>query len=271
MSQKILRFGMHDFLNAQPLLVPLLKDAEKTGLEIVIDVPSALAEMLKAGTLDMAMIPTVEYMKEADRYRLIPRVCIASRDKVGTVLFVSKVPIEEVKTLALDNRSRTSVALLKILFGKKFAPEVAFDPSPPDPETMLNTHDAALIIGDQNFSLPEFNEGTEVYDLSEEWFRQTGKTFVHAVLAVRAGVVIGKEISGQIRSSKREGIQNIPSIVNNYAGARGLDLTVCEDYLRHRIIYDLGERELEGMRLFQELCCEQGIIPQKHRLRFVED
>ncbi|GJL78678.1 MAG: chorismate dehydratase [Nitrospinaceae bacterium] len=269
MSSKTLRFGLHDFLNAQPLLVPLLKRAEKAGIEMVIDVPSQLAEMMNSQTLDLAMIPTVEYLRRAESYRLVEGVCIASRDKVGTVLLISQVPVQEIKTLALDERSRTSVALLKILFAKRFSPEILFDPSPPDPEAMLEAHDAALIIGDQNFSLPSLSKETEIYDLSEDWFLKTKKPFVHAVLAVRAGVSLEKEICDVIQSARHEGLQNLPAIVKDFAEPRGLDLGVCEDYLQHKIIYDIGEQELEGMKLFQELCYGQGLIPEKHPLRFV--
>ncbi len=270
MSQQILRFGLHEFLNAQPLLVPLLNIAEETGLEMVVDVPAQLAKMLKAGSLDLAMIPTVEYLKEADRYRLLG-LCIASREKVATVLLISKVPVQDIKTLALDERSRTSVALLKILFAKRFSPEIVFAPSPPDPAAMLRDHDAALIIGDQNFSLPTLAKGTEIYDLSEEWYQKTGKTFVHAVLAIREGVTLEKNICEAIQSAKRQGIQNIPAIANNFAVAKGLDSAVCEDYLRHKIIYELGQEELEGMTLFQQLCHDQGLISEKHQFQFVGD
>ena len=93
----MIRFGLHDFLNAQPLLVPLLRRQKELGLEIVRDVPSVLAEKLKAGTLDLAMIPTIEYLKEAARYRLVPGVCIASRDKVGTVTKAQILEIVETK------------------------------------------------------------------------------------------------------------------------------------------------------------------------------
>ena len=270
MSKKFLRFGLHDFLNAQPLLVPLLEDAEKNRMEMVTGFPSQLAEMLASGRLDLAMIPTVEYLKGAAGYRLIPDIAIASRDKVGTVLLVTKRPVEEVKTLALDNRSRTSVALLKILFAANFRRDIVLEPLPPEPRAMLKTHDAALIIGDQNFSLPELEDKTRVYDLSAEWFKKTGKTFVHAVLAIREGVVLGEGFNDAIQSAKREGLLRIPSIVKEYAKGKGLDSIVCEDYLRNKIIYDLGEQEMEGMALFQQLCYEQGLISKKYPLQFIE-
>jgi len=265
----MIRFGCHDFLNAQPLLVPLGRAQKELGLKIVRDVPSALAEKLKAGELDLAMIPTIEYLKEADRYRLLPDIAIASRGHVGTVLLVSQVPIENIKTLALDDRSRTSVALLKILFANRFRPDVKLTPSPPDPKAMLKAHDAALIIGEQAFSLPELPAETKVYDLSQEWFEETGKTFVHAVVAVREGVVLPQEICANIQLAKQEGLQAIPEIANQYANSTGLDLNTLKDYLSNKIIYDLGRQELDGMTLFRDKCLSQGMIAQKHEIRFV--
>lgn len=267
----MIRFGLHDFLNAQPLMVPLLRDQKELGLDVVRDVPSALAEQLKAGKLDLAMIPTIEYLKEAARYRLIPDISIASRDKVGTVLLVSQVSIENIQTLALDDRSRTSVALLKILFANRFRPDVRFTPTPPDPKAMLKANDAALIIGDQAFSLPKLPAETKVYDLSEEWFLETGKTFVHAVVAVREGVVLPQELCGKILSSKQDGLQGIADIAGRYAKSSGLDVKICEDYLRNKIIYDLGHQELEGMTLFRDKCYDRGLIPEKRAIKFVGD
>ena len=110
----MLRFGIHDFLNASPLLLPLKEQGVNMGFQVITDSPAVLADRLKSSDLDLAMIPSVEYFKSADSYRLVPGVCIASRGEVGTVLFFTKKPIHEIRSIAADNRSRTSVALLKI-------------------------------------------------------------------------------------------------------------------------------------------------------------
>ena len=102
-----LKFGLHDFLNAQPLRLPLLRQEKTLGIKIVTDVPARLAEQLLAGELDLAMIPTIEYLLHLDRYRLVPGICIASRGEVKTVFLVAKVPLGNIKTLAVDPRSRT--------------------------------------------------------------------------------------------------------------------------------------------------------------------
>lgn len=255
--------GIHDFINSQPLLEPLLKRA--AGFEIRNDSPARLAEQLFAGQLDMAMIPAIEFLKQADRYRLIPNISISSRNKVETVLLVSKVPLKAIRSLVLDNRSRTSVALLHILFAKEFSDGLKIDHQEPDIENMLQHHDAALIIGDQ--ALGVYKEGMLVYDLSEEWFNRTNKTFVHAVIAVREGV----EVSGipqTLQDAKQEGLQNLDDIAMTQANKTGHSVSLLQDYLRNKIRYDFGEEEMEGLIHFQSLCHEAGLVAKKFPIRF---
>ena len=192
MIKPLLRFGIHNFLNASPILLPLKEQGANMGFQVITDTPSALADRLKTSDLDLAMIPSVEYFKSADSYQLVPDVCIASRGEVGTVLFLTKKPINEIHSIAADNRSRTSVALLKILFS--FRSDLSIRPFPPDLESMLVDHSAALIIGDAAFKLSNLDSSITIYDLSEEWYLQTGKTFVHAVVAVRKNICLTKKI-----------------------------------------------------------------------------
>ena len=123
-------FGIHNFINSQPLLESLMK--KRVGLEIRTDSPARLADQLSDGELDMAMIPAIEYLRQADRLRLLPNISIASRNKVGTVLLISKVPLSTIRSLALDNRSRTSVALLQVLYSKVFPSGIRLANQKPD-------------------------------------------------------------------------------------------------------------------------------------------
>jgi chorismate dehydratase len=260
-----LLFGIHDFINSQPLLIPLTKRASQAGVEIRTDSPARLAEQLSAGELDMAMIPAIEYLKYADRFRLIPNVSISSRNKVGTVLLVSKVPLNAIRSLALDNRSRTSIALLRILYSKVFPAGLKLSRQEPDADKMLVKNDAALIIGDQALGFSK--EGTSIYDLSEEWFKLTEKTFVHAVIAVREG--IKGEIIPTLLDAKQEGLQNLDTIAQTQANKTGHPIFLLRDYLKNKIRYDFGEEEMEGLMHFQSLCHEAGLISKKFPLRFV--
>lgn len=239
----------------------------KRGLDIRTDSPARLADQLSGGELDMAMIPAIEYLKKADRFRLLPNISIASRNKVETVLLVSRVPLNAICSLALDNRSRTSVALLQVLYSKVFATGLKLESQEPDLEKMLENHDAALIIGDQALGFSK--EGVSVYDLGEEWFNQTGKTFVHAVMAVREGVRVEGGIIQTLLDAKQEGMENLDTIAEGQAKKTDHPVSLLQDYLKNKICYDLGEEEIEGLVHFQLLCYEAGLVPQKFPLKFV--
>lgn len=267
MIQSLLRFGIHDFLNASPLLLTLKEQGSDVGFQIEMDSPAALADRLKSGDLDLAMIPSVEYFKLADNYRLVQNVCIASRGQVGTVLLLAKQPLSEISSIAADFRSRTSVALLKILF--PFNSDLVIHSVPPDLESMLADHSAALIIGDQALALGDFDSSLTIYDLSEEWFRQTGKTFVHAVLAVRQRVVLDYTKQDLIQQAKSEGLRRIKEIAIAHGRYSEIDPNVLEDYLKNKIRYDLDEEAMDGLTHFSNLCYEHGIIPNKISVKFV--
>ena len=229
---------------------------------MVLDAPSALARQLEAGELDLAMIPSIEYLRNADRYKLLPGLSIASRGAVGTVLLATQVPIGEIKTLALDERSRTSVTLLRLLYGKALSAEVKYHPSQPDPAKMLETHDAALIIGDQALNLKIPGKEPTLYDLSEEWFKRTRKIFVHAVIAISSDVEIDQKIIDLIQKAKTDGQANLDKIANEQAKKLGIDPDACKDYLNNKIRYNLGEEEMAGLLHFRDLCQTEGLLPK---------
>jgi len=266
MTKPLLRFGIHNFLNASPLLLPLKERGVNMGFQVIIDTPAVLADRLESSDLDLAMIPSVEYFKSAGSYRLVPGVCIASRGEVGTVLFLTKKPIDEIRSIAADNRSRTSVALLKILFS--FRPDLSIHPLPPDIESMLVDHSAALIIGDSAFKLSNLDPSITVYDLSEEWFRQTGKTFVHAVVAARKNICLSQSQKKFIQQVKAEGCGRVKEVVQDYKGLSNVDIEALEDYLEKKIRYDLDEAATDGLVHFRNLCYEHGIILKKHSIKF---
>ena len=262
----MLKFGIHDFINAQPILASLKAMRDWIKLDIYTGNPAHLADKLNQGELDFAMIPSIEYLKEADRVRLFPGISIASRNEVGTVLLVSKYPLANLKTLAIDNRSRTSVALLKLLFKDEFSPSLKWMDCDPDPEKMLREHDAALIIGDPALGFKK--EDATIYDLSQEWFQRTGKTFVHAVIVVREGVEIDERIVEIFRVAKQEGLMKIATIARAQARDTGFPESMLVDYLKNKIRYNLGAEELDGLSFFQSLCKSAGLIDKKTPFEF---
>lgn len=267
MSERLMRFGFHGFLNALPLLNSLQRSSSCSGFEMVVDVPCAVAEKLLSGQLDLAMIPSIEYLKVADRFDLLPGPCIASKGEVLTVLLISKQPLSKVRSVALDSRSRTSVALLQILFGNRFPPEAKYVSVEPEINKMLDTHDAALVIGD--LALKYVNPGAvTVYDLSREWLALTGKAFVHAVVAVRSNLSMTDEMREAIHTATRNVSSEIAEIVK--AQAENYEAGICEDYLRNKIRYTLGDEEVQGLSCFRDMCYDSGLLSQKHPIKFIQ-
>jgi len=269
-TERKLKFGFHDFINAQPLLIPLKEKEQQLGVTLVTGSPASLAEQLRAGELDLAMIPSIEYLKDAEQYRLLPGIAVASRGPVDTVLLASRLPLAEVQSIALDARSRTSAALLQILFGEVFPWNVFMEATDPDPETMLKDHDAALIIGDPAFRLRSLFPDLKIVDLSEQWFEQTGKTFVHAVVAVRKETQLDQEFLVTVQEAKTEGLSRLESIAQSESERSGIAFETCHDYLSTKIIYDLGKEEIMGLQHFRDVCFEKGLIAQKEVIRFVQ-
>ena len=265
----MLKFGIHDFINAQPILASLIEMGEWIKLDIHTDTPARLADQLGDGQLDLAMIPTIEYLKQVETLRLLPGISIASRNKVGTVLLISQYPLNEIKSLAIDNRSRTSVALLELMFKDEFSSGLKWLVCNPSPQKMLREHDAALIIGDPALGFKK--EGTIVYDLSEEWYQRTGKTFVHAVIAAREGVEIGDRIVEIFRLAKQAGLMRITNIARAQARQTGFPENLLVDYLKNKIRYNLGAEELDGLGYFQSLCHSSGLIEKKYPFKFAFD
>jgi len=270
MAGKKLKFGFHDFINAQPLLVPLKEKEQQLGVTLVTGSPASLAEQLRAGELDLAMIPSIEYLKDSERYRLLPGIAVASRGPVDTVLLASRLPLAEVQSIALDARSRTSAALLQILFGEVFPWNVFMETTDPDPKKMLKDHDAALIIGDPAFRLRSNFPSIQIYDLSEQWYKQTEKTFVHAVVAARREIQLDQEFLVKVQEAKTEGLSRLESIAQTTSKQSGIAFETCLDYLSSKIIYHLGKEEMIGLQHFRDVCFEKGLIDQKEMIKFVQ-
>jgi chorismate dehydratase len=269
MAGKKLKFGFHDFINAQPLLIPLKEREQQLGATLIIGSPARLAEQLREGELDLAMIPSIEYLKNLAQYRLLPGISVASRGPVGTVLLASRLPLKEVQSVALDVRSRTSAALLQVLFGEVFPANVSLELADPDPQAMLKKYDAALIIGDPAFRLRSVFPDLQIVDLSEQWFEQTGKTFVHAIVAVRNGIELDQEFLTTFQEAKTEGLSRLESIAQTESKQLGIAFEICLDYLSTKIIYDLGKEEMIGLQHFRDVCFEKGLIDQREMIRFV--
>jgi chorismate dehydratase len=256
MSPRI-RVGAVNYLNTKPLIENLTAIAP--NVELSLDVPSKLAEQLRDGELDVALIPVIEYFR-AGSYSIVPDIAIASRGPVLSVTLFSRVPWQRIRSVALDEGSRTSSALAQILLKRRHAVEAALQPLP------LNAHpedlatDAVLLIGDRAMRacLPGF---AHAYDLGQEWFDWTGLPFVYAVWAVREDFdLAGVDLA--LLQAKRHGVACSGTIAQREAPLLGLDAGFCRRYLSNILSFDLGPRERAGLQRFYSLACDLGLAPR---------
>ncbi len=261
-----LRISFINFLNSVPLGWSFLHGDLQDAFELLFDVPSQCARRLADGSADIGLIPVVEYLRNPS-LAIVPGISIASKHEVKSVLFVSNLPLQKVRSVALDTSSRTSAALLRILLRRFHGLEgVSYHDSPPEPERMLETHDAALIIG--NPALKVSRSRYQIHDLAREWSQFTGLPFVFAFWAVRKGVQLGDRV-GLFYQSRREGLEQIDSIARMYAERLSLTPAEIRGYLVDCLDYSLDETNLKGLRLFFELAAEEGLVDQNRGLEFV--
>jgi chorismate dehydratase len=260
------RIGAVNYLNTKPLIYDLEKLAPEA--ELVLDVPSRLADWLAEGRLDVALIPVIEYFRSGS-YSIVPNIAIASRGPVLSVTLFSRVPWSGIRRVALDEGSRTSAALGQILLRRRHGlnPEVV--PLPLEKSAEESDADAVLLIGDRAMRacLPGF---AHAFDLGQEWQDWTGLPFVYAVWSVREGsdLVI---VESALIEAKRRGCAHIGEIAQREAPLLGLDAGFCRRYLGNIIHFDLGPREQAGLHHFYMLACELGLARRGINLEFYGD
>ncbi len=249
-----IRIGAVNYLNTKPLVYEL--DALADGAELILDYPSRLADDLRAGRLDVALIPIIEYFRAGD-YTLVPDIAIASNGPVLSVTLFSRVPWTEIRRIALDEGSRTSAALTQVLLRKRYGVRPEICPLPLDRSAEEVDADAVLLIGDRamHACLPGFRHA---FDLGQEWHDWTGLPFVYAAWAVRPGVDLGPVVEA-LYEAKRRGIAAIGPIAAHEAPRLGLDAGFCRRYLANIIRFDLDARALAGLHHYYMLASELGL------------
>jgi len=274
-----LKISAISYLNTAPLMWDF-EHAEAgadqiANYDVSYTIPSACAEALRAGTADIGIIPAAAYTTVPDLV-IIPDVAIATRRAVRSILLVSQNPVDplwkQVRTVALDTSSMTSVALAKILFAKWLGGARDYKPMAPDLDAMLAACDAALLIGDPALQVDRTRYFT--LDLAEEWVARTGKSFVFAFWAIRQQALAGRDaaaIAEVFKKSRDHGLspQRLETIAQEWAPRLGLPVEVIRVYLTHNIHYYLDSPCLEGLALYYRLGAEIGALPRVPELRFV--
>jgi chorismate dehydratase len=251
-----MRIGAVSYLNTKPLVYRLAELAPQH--ELVFDLPSRLADQLAAGTLDVALIPSVEFFERPD-YQIVSDACIGCRGPVRSVKLLSRVPLPQIRTLALDEGSRTSAALVQILLRERFDLTPTLVPFPIDAQPESIAADALLMIGDRAMHLPAGEYAAE-WDLGDVWCRWAELPFVFAMWVARKGSgfrVQGSDdldnLASLLSQSRDLGVANVEQIARDEHSRHGLSYDDCLTYFRDHLHFTLGPRELAGLRLFETL------------------
>jgi chorismate dehydratase len=260
------------YLNAAPLWYSFLYGEQKSRCTLVSDVaPVRCAELLSEGRADAALIPVIEYQRQADLL-IAPGACVASKTQVYSVVLASRLPINEVRSVTLDTTSRTSAALVEIIFSRFYHLTPEYRTAPPRLREMLETSDAALIIGDPAMMIER--RGLHVYDLAEEWRKHTGLPFVFAFWAIRRDATEWFGAAGErrvdFRGARREGVAHAEELAAIYSEQLGLAKSDLVSYLTKNIHYDLDDESLSGLKLYYELAEKCGLIDEARPLTFCE-
>jgi len=237
-------------LNTCPLVWGLQYGLQKDTFELSFEIPSICADRLRNGTADIGLVPVIEAKRQGLDF--VPGLGIACNGPVRSILLVSHVPAPEIRTLAADSSSRTSVALAELILRERFGARPAIVQQPPDLEQMLSTADAGLVIGDPALRFHPDELPFHVYDLGQEWKWLTGLPMVFAVWAARPGVIT-EEVVEALAGSCDFGLRRIEEIIEQEGPRRGFGEDLVRQYLTHYIYFRLTGECQAGMRRFLEL------------------
>ncbi len=282
------RISIIDYLNSAPLNYGFKRGLGFEHFHLKFQVPSACADQLRTGEVDAGLISSIEFLR-IPGLCIVPGLCIASPKRVRSVMILSKVPPEKIRSLALDTSSRSSVVLGQILLRERYDTCPETRAMGPDLTAMLEQCDAALVIGDP--AMRARKEGLIVLDLAEEWHAWTGLPFVFALWMVReeapelrvhlrpecptgpaqgmgAGLLPGG-VAPFFHKSLEMGQEHLTAIIDEAWHTIGWTKLELREYLTENISYHLGEAEQKSLALFFEKAVRHGFAPEGRALRFL--
>jgi chorismate dehydratase len=257
------RIGAVSYLNSKPLiegLPQLVPDAE-----LILDCPSRLADQLSRGELDVALIPSIECLCRPD-YEIVSDACVATHGAVLSVKLYSRKPLGEVRSVAVDEGSRTSAALVRIMLAERFGVEPKLELLPLEHSIEATSADAILLIGDRAMHSPA-EQFVSTWDLGEEWLEWTGLPFVFAMWTARVGADLDG-VEEALCAARDLGLENIREIARREAPLVQISEQTALEYLTENLHFRLGSAERNGLKLFHELAVHMGLAPEGIDLAF---
>ncbi|MBK8147670.1 MAG: menaquinone biosynthesis protein [Acidobacteria bacterium] len=284
------RISASSYSNTAPLVWSFQYGSRRGSVELILDTaPARSAELLAQKLVSAALVPVIAYQTIPD-VRLVPDVCVGARERVQSVCLVtSGKDLRDVKSVALDISSKTSVALTRIIFREFLGFEADFKPAEPNIDAMLAESDCALLIGDPALSISDSglgigdlstrgeafqnskseitNHNSEIrkYDLVELWRESTGFGFVFAMwMTTRDRIEI------DFAGARDEGLNHVEEIIANYGSGIPLTHDQFKQYLSSNISYSIDDSMQKGLELYFQLAQKNGLIERAAPLRFVE-
>jgi chorismate dehydratase len=255
----VVRLGAVGYLNARPLVYRLDRSP---NFSLRFDIPSKCADLLHAGAIDVGLIPSIEYLR-GDSLSIVPGLAIASRGPVTSVMLYTTRPMKDVRSIAMDTSSRTSVALVRVLCSKLYRITPVFEPLGPDLDAMLAQHDAALLIGDNALfqsAVVSHQSSVEVIDLGQAWSDFTRRPFVYAFWAGKPGVLTAAHVK-ELQETRDRGVAEVETVAKEYLKDAPERQALGARYLRDNIKYHFGDDERKGLELFYRYASEIGVAP----------
>jgi len=262
----MVRLGAVGYLNARPLVYGLEAHVQ---FDLRYDIPSECARLLHAHETDLGLIPSIEYLRGPVPYQIVPGPAVTSRGPVASVAIYTRREPKDIRTIAMDTSSRTSVALATVMLRRKF--DVAPEPAPmaPDLDSMLQRADAALIIGDVALFLDHEAAGVTKIDLGEEWTAMTGLPFVYACWTGWPGAVAPDDVIA-LQRARDAGVAQSDAVAADYYPDDTTRQAVARRYLRDNIRYFLEADEIEGLTTFYRYASELDLVSFDGTLRFYD-
>ena len=260
------RLAASSYLNSAPLIWSFLNGPHRENVDFLEAVPSRCARLLSESVVEGALIPVIEYQRIASGC-LVPDVCVGSQKEVLSVVLVSKnKQLNDINTVALDESSRTSATLVKVIFREFLKREPEWTTSAPNIQEMLDNYDAALIIGDPGMGFRR--RGLNVWDMASLWRQYTGLGFVFAMWMVRDEAVERARLV-DFAGARDEGVAHIEEIIETYQDKIPMLVDELRNYLTENIVFNVDEQMQEGLRLYFELAFKHGLIEIVKPLRFI--
>lgn len=227
----------------------MLHGEQQDCFDLSFCLPSQCADQLQDGRADIGIVPVIELPRQD--LVITSNTGIICRGPVRSILLISKVPFDRIRSVAADSSSRTSVVLAEIILRRKYGVEPIMHPHAPQLAPMLERCDAALIIGDPALLIEPSAIPYPALDLGLEWTVMTGLPMVFAVWAARR-----RYDPEPFSASLRFGLEHLEEIVEREYTRRGLSIDKTRHYLTHNIAFDLGPEERAGLDLFLQYAGE---------------